>query len=755
MKTLRFFLFLVAAVAAWCPASFAQQACIAGCNLSPLGVTNGVTMTAGGTLTVGTVGGPEMDVFTNNSSAGLITNSALFAITTNASSTQSIVFNSSSNVFGVVAGTTGQIFLNISGGNAGTVVNLNGAVSATTTFVTGTGTVNFNSGSTNSTAMIFNADGAIGLAPNTTVNGALTTTAGAQTGTLSLGSGSVLNGAVGGAVGLRSINVVGGSNLAGVSATISGAADAFGFSLGTNTLNVGGALTIANGGAGGVINTTLASTSLYGNIRPVGATNLGPTLGINVTVPSTTFIPVGSIFNIVQTQTGTTQSGTNGSVLHVTVQNPTNPLYTFIAVPVAGTVAGLVAIETTGIPLQVALQPGQPVPPGVTIAAPVANALLNATPSPDLISVLAAINALSNPAAVVNALAQFAPSTPALAAPLVTFQGSRMFQDLYESRMDDVLCGEVNQRDRTDYTGSDPSTCRGNDPHNGWWMKGFGQFGSQGAQGAFPGYESQIFGTMAGFDVPIGDAPVGEATRAGFGLGYAHTAIDGKMFSANTDFDTAQVTGYIGHEQGPWFVQGNLSFGWNEYNGTRNISFPGFFRSAQSDYSGQDYTSYMSAGYHVFAGRYTVTPLASLQYTHVSLDNYTETGAGAVDLNVRSQQYDFLESGLGVKVSRPFGFWQGFANPDGTYVPEAHFKWLHEIYNPTLQNSASFTVGSPVFSTPGLKTADDTLNVGAGITFLSCACSAKTWALEAVYDFDWRTDSYAAQQVMLKFSARF
>lgn len=59
----------------------------------------------------------------------------------------------------------------------------------------------------------------------TTLIGALTTTVGANTGTLGLGSASVLNGAVGGAVGLRAINVVGGSNLAGVTATITGAAN--------------------------------------------------------------------------------------------------------------------------------------------------------------------------------------------------------------------------------------------------------------------------------------------------------------------------------------------------------------------------------------------------------------------------------------------------------------------------------------------------------------------------------------------------
>ena len=308
-----------------------------------------------GTLSVGVAGGPAADILSGNAPfvAGPV------AVSTAASSQGNIVFNSSSTIYGDVGVTQpgGPFLLNIAGGNSGATVNFLGAVYATTVNVSGTGAVNFLSGTPNIVATNFAADGTISLAPNTTVIGALTTTAGANTGSLLLGGGSTLNGAVGGAVGLRSISVVGGSNLAGVAAGITGAVDVYTLSLGTNTLNVGGALTIANAGTGGVVNTTIASASLYGNVRVVGATNLGPTLRVNVTVPSSAALAVGTQFNIVQTQAGTLQSGTNGSVLAVTVQDPTNPLYSFSAVPLAGTIAGLVAIRTDSIPLQAPLMP--------------------------------------------------------------------------------------------------------------------------------------------------------------------------------------------------------------------------------------------------------------------------------------------------------------------------------------------------------------------------------------------------------------
>jgi uncharacterized protein with beta-barrel porin domain len=117
---------------------------------------------------------------------------------------------------------------------------------------------------------------------------------------------------------------------------------------------------------------------------------------------------------------------------------------------------------------------------------------------------------------------------------------------------------------------------------------------------------------------------------------------------------------------------------------------------------------------------------------------------------VNSQSYDFVESRLGVKVAHPFA-----VNP-GTIVPEAHFNWFYELANPTLANTAAFSVASSLpFTTPGLKTANSMLNGGVGFTFLSCGCTAKTWSVEAVYDYYWRSDNYVANQGMVRFSARF
>ncbi len=757
-KSAVFLLFLGVAIAGGSNAGFAQQV-INGNVPTPIdatGVTGGVSMTGqggGGTLIVGTVGGPETDIFTNNSAGGVVVNPLLPAVQTDVSSQSNITFNSSSTVFGTIGVTplASPIFLNLSGGNTGSTVNFQGNVDATQFLVGGTGTVNFNSGSTNNvTNVIYGADGTIGLGVNTTVNGALTTTAGANTGTLSLAGGSVFNGAVGGAIGLRAINVVGGSNIAGVSANISGAVDAFSFALGTNTLNIGGALNIANQGPTGTISTTLSTPTVFGHIIAGGSTSLGP-LTINVTVPATAIFPVGTDFTIVQSG-GT---GTSGIVATV---NTTNPLYRFAQVPTPGSVTpgptnatGFVVITTLSTPLQAASAPpaGFILPRAAPLAAIIGTALVTATQTPDIIVVENALNAFTDPAAVVNAEKQLAPSASDVAAGLVTFQGTRQFQDLWLARLDDVMCGDVNALKHDDAN----SICRKNEPTSGWWVKSFGYFGSQGQQGVFDGFESRTLGTMIAYDAPLPglrDTSLGLETRVGLGIGYAQTTINDKGLADSTNSNTYRATAYISHDHGPWFIDGDVSFGWSEYSGARNISFPGVSRRAQANYSGQDYTAFGITGMHLPMGAgVTVTPFASLQYTRMNLAGYTESGAGDISLKVNAQRYDFLESGLGGKVTRPF------AGSGGSYVPEGHFKWLHDLANPKLANTASFTGGSPQFSTPGLKNSPDTFNLGAGLTFLTCSCSANNWSVEAVYDYYWRPDNYSAHQGTVKFSARF
>jgi len=729
MKRIVFILFLVVAMAAWSTPGFARQPADGPGNTALLqeGVTNGVDMTNGagtGTLTVGVVGGPDMNIFEANNPVGTVPG---LAVSTDASSMHNILFNSGSTVYGDIGITNpgGPFFLDIHAGKDTTTVNFLGSVFATKIYADQTGIVNFKNGGTNYGATYLSGGGTIYLGPNTKVIGRLWNPGGANSGTLSLSGGSTLDGAVGAEFPLANINMIGGSSaqpVSGVSATITGEVKAYKFSLGTNTLNISGALAI---GPNGTIETTLGSATIYGNIVVTGASTLGTGLTVRVTVPTTTLLLVGDHFHIV------TGAGSN----NLATVDPTNSLYTFSIWPDP---AGAATIEILTIPAQAPIV-NPPADPITQVAGVVADALLNTPTTPDLEAVIAAINALTTPEAVVDAEAQLAPLAASLAAPLVTFQGNRQFQNLWLTRLD--MCSQFSWLQ----PGEDDSSCQGKNQRSGWWQKAFGYFGIQKDHGIYKGYKSKILGTMIAYD-----APLGSDTRGGLGFGYARNLIDGNKYDINTDFNTYKAMAYIGHELGNWFVNGAASFGWNQYSGRRHIVFPGIDRTAHAEYDGQDYTAFASTGYHFSAQKFMITPLVSLQYSRVNISGYTEKGAGDINLRVRHQSYNFYEAGLGTKVERAFKY------RGGTFVPDMHFKWLHDISNPGLKRAAEFNVpNSKEFITPGLTTEDNTYSVGIGLTLLSCACRATEWQVEAGYDYDWREDNYSANLATIRLTKRF
>jgi outer membrane autotransporter protein len=669
-----------------------------------VGVTSGVDTQGPGTLLVG-----NQDINTGNDPGG--------AITTDAANTASIQFNNSSTVTGFV-GTTGSTFLNISAGTNANTVTFNGPVYSTTFSVAGTGTVNFNGGFTSNTGstMDFAGDGFINVAAGQTVKAAITNTAGAGTGTLTLNNNSILDGAVGAASGLKQINVVGGNAL------ITGQANAASYTLGTNTLNVAGAFAIP---VAGTINTTIYSESLYGKIVPVGSASIGNALQVNVTVTGP--IPVGSKFNIVDAT-----SGTNGSTVTAT-SNTTR--YLFSAAP---TTNGLVQIVTTQIPLANVVGPvGNPTAP---IIAPVVDAL---PLTPLTTPLLTAITLLPNAQQVADALAQLQPGAASLAAPQASYRVTQQLQGLLNAHLEGAAwpCSQIDQSDdRNVPKREDSSTCQAAQKRSQLWGAAFGYAGRQEDSHGYEGYTDNSAGAMLAYDVPLG-----QATTAGVGVRYANTSLEGSSTLNHGNIKSYQAMAYLGYAPGrSWFANGSLVYGEDDYSVTRNVVFPGFSGRTGAHYNGHQYTADAATGYHFYVGdgRTTITPMASLQYTHLNTPGYTEAGNSGIDLRVDARNYNFLQSGLGVKFARDIS-----VSNTSIIRPEVHVNWLHSFHGDTMRDTAAFTAGGSAFTATGVTPEKNLFDVGAGVML----AGNTTWSLEGVYDYQWNR-SYEAGQAMLKFT---
>ena len=325
-------------------------------------------------------------------------------------------------------------------------------------------------------------------------------------------------------------------------------------------------------------------------------------------------------------------------------------------------------------------------------------------------------------------------------------QTSQLFEDLWLARMDeaqDVCCNDVCVPKDATQPGN-PQKCNSTDQRGSWWGKGFGSSGTQDNESGVSGYSVKAYGAMLAYEIPLN-----EQTRVGFGGGYANTAVDGNDSTGRTKIDSYQLMTYFDRSMGPVFVDGSLMAGANRYDGSRSILFPGINRTANADFNGQQYTAMLAIGKHLVFDQTIITPLASLQLTHLAVGSYQESGAGDVDLNVNSQSYNFVQSGLGVKAERLMRYG---AN---TYAPEVHIKWLHDFKATTMQEDASLAGGGATFSASGIGQDRDLFNVGAGISLLTCNCEQNAWSVKALYDYKWNGSGYAANQVSVIASLKF
>ncbi|MFA5370004.1 MAG: autotransporter domain-containing protein, partial [Candidatus Omnitrophota bacterium] len=265
------------------------------------------------------------------------------------------------------------------------------------------------------------------------------------------------------------------------------------------------------------------------------------------------------------------------------------------------------------------------------------------------------------------------------------------------------------------------------------WAKGFGTYAKQDKRKGIDGYRADVIGAAVGVDFVAT-----EKSTFGISTGYAYSKVKPKKTSlGKTEADSIQGSLYYSYNNELNYIGKDAlyfdligSFAWNMYEGKRNISVGSTDRQAKSDYDGQQYTAYAESGYYIPSGNIDFVPLASLQYTRLEIDRYTENGADSLNLTVNKQHYDLLELGLGVKVSSIM------RNEGYDVVPSVRGKWLYDFIGDKMETTSRFTGGGASFATTGAKPAKSSFDIGASLTFLG----KNNVKVDFDYDFNFRDD---------------
>jgi outer membrane autotransporter protein len=258
---------------------------------------------------------------------------------------------------------------------------------------------------------------------------------------------------------------------------------------------------------------------------------------------------------------------------------------------------------------------------------------------------------------------------------------------------------------------------------NGFWVKALGSSNSQDKQGAYDGYSSKITGVTAGLDNRVNaDFVLGAA------LGLAKADINQADFrTGDTNrINNTQLMGYGTYSlTNELYLDGALSFARNDYTGIRATAVG---RTASSAFNGNQMGARLGLGYGIDLGsKLKLTPMASVDYSRLTQDAYTETGASAINLAVDAQSTNNTRLGLGARLSNEW------TEGSTTYRPEVALNWSQNSNSISNDVNAAFVGGGVGFVTPGTTAVSrNSVNLGVAMTVLS----SKTSSIQIRYDLD-------------------
>ncbi|MBA4419211.1 MAG: hypothetical protein C0392_15085 [Syntrophus sp. (in: bacteria)] len=256
-----------------------------------------------------------------------------------------------------------------------------------------------------------------------------------------------------------------------------------------------------------------------------------------------------------------------------------------------------------------------------------------------------------------------------------------------------------------DLTGMLP---KGMDQRWGFFAKGNAVTGTQKDTSEQQGYSFTNAGVTLGSDYRFTNHFI-----AGLMVGAAGSRASIDNMGSKVTMEGLSMGTYGTYYRNGFYTDGQLSYGQADYDNTRRIVFPGIDRTATSSPSGRQMTAYLGTGYEARLNQWMVTPNISLKYVNLTINSYTENGAGAIDLAVDRQTINSLQGTLGMKVS------YGWQTEKALVIPNFRASWGYEFLKDTQNITASLAQGSSPFSTQTISPNRNFLSLGAGITAIS------------------------------------
>jgi len=165
------------------------------------------------------------------------------------------------------------------------------------------------------------------------------------------------------------------------------------------------------------------------------------------------------------------------------------------------------------------------------------------------------------------------------------------------------------------------SACTASSPWN-VFLRGSVILAQDFSQADVPHSDNNTVSVTAGADYRLTDHLLVGAT-----LSYAHTDATLDDFGSSATVDSYSPGFYASYADGGWFANFIGRYSYNSYTENRNIAFLG--QTANGGTDGNEGVVDLDGGYLFHNGPWSYGPVAGLQYTHLTVNGYTEQDSDA------------------------------------------------------------------------------------------------------------------------------
>ncbi len=260
------------------------------------------------------------------------------------------------------------------------------------------------------------------------------------------------------------------------------------------------------------------------------------------------------------------------------------------------------------------------------------------------------------------------------------------------------------------------------------WLQTFGSALKQGNVSGLDGYNAKSGGVAIGFDCKLCTDFV-----LGVSAAYTQSNVVAKGASKNLQIDSYQANVYAGYNAKNYFVNSIVGFSINDYSSTRQIAVAN--TTARANYMGQSYFARLEVGKYIhFANDVSLTPTFAITAARNQIANYSERGAGTLNLHIKNNAANFLEGRAGLEVSKIYDLKNKMK-----LQPQFSTSYGYDFVGDKQKTTGNFVGQAATFDSNAANIAQGSLKVATGLSFYS----AKGASVSVNYGFERRND-YAA-----------